>query len=80
VANKRKRPVRKVPKFKVGQEVITKLDYLESQVRFRIGFIYRGVHDDGSVFFWYTQNKKDAPPFWTEASLRPLTRRERGGK
>jgi hypothetical protein len=56
------------PKFEIGELVRAESDVCPATV-FTIGFISEGVHEDGTPFFWYTENKTDTPPYYTEAIL-----------
>ena len=58
-------------RFKVGQVVAVR----NSLKVLRIG----GVWSVGEGLQpWYTEHGTDSPPYFTEAVLRPLTKRERG--
>jgi hypothetical protein len=71
------------PHFRVSQVVATTVT--ETPEYFRIGFIARHVDENGKarhvdengkVFYWYTENTTDYPPYWSESVLRPLTPKE----
>jgi hypothetical protein len=78
-----KRPVRKVPKFKVGQVVAARAKLTNSS-----GNVVRAYRRDllrivdiTPIGFVVVQRGNDAGTFATlPDELRPLTRRERGGK
>jgi hypothetical protein len=64
------------PHFRVGQVVATTVT--ETPEYFRIGFIATHVDEKGKVFYWYTENTTDYPPYWSESVLRSLTPKECG--
>ena len=64
------------PQFRIGQVVATTVT--ETPEYFRIGFIARHVDENGNVFYWYTENTTDHPPYWNESVLRSLTPKECG--
>ena len=64
------------PRFHVGQVVATTVT--DTPQYFKIGFVAKRAHQDGSIFYWYTENTSDHQPYWSEDVLRPLTREECG--
>lgn len=65
---------RRKPKFKVGQVLA------HEQEGKLVKFIKVGYIERGRGYFWYTESVVAGTPYYTEGSLRKLTKREATGR
>ena len=68
----------KKPKFHVNQVVAVTLT--EPPQFIQIGFVSRRTYANGEVYFLYTENDDDVPPFYFESVLRHLNEKECDGE